>query len=119
MESSNTKSNKGIEFKKYQDIENLSHRSIQKLMGVHSTTEPWIAMEKVHGTNFCFVYNGVELKCAKRTSFLEKDDKFYNYNVIVEKHGPKIKQIFEELKKKHPTLQVVRVFGEFYGGKYP
>ena len=45
----------------------------------------WIALEKVHGSNFCFlVSQGGELvQCGKRSSIIEEGP-FFNYELILE-----------------------------------
>lgn len=61
------------------------------MLETYSTEELWVATEKVHGTNFCFIHNGTTLKCAKRTSFLENNNSFYNFQTIAKKYEPSIK----------------------------
>ena len=39
--------------------------------------------------------------------------------MVVEKHGKKIREIFNSVKLLVPNLKLVRVFGELYGGLYP
>lgn len=85
----------------------------------YATDELWVATEKVHGTNFSFVYDGEKLRHAKRTSYLEDKDSFYNFQEMSKRHADKIKAIFTHLRADIPTLKVIKVFGEYYGGIYP
>jgi hypothetical protein len=78
-------------FKSYPDIENYNSSKIKKLLKKHTTDELWVATEKIHGTNFCFVFNGSVMECAKRTSFLTQTDSFYNYQPISTRCEPLIK----------------------------
>jgi Rnl2 family RNA ligase len=107
------------EFREYPEIENHYNNTIKALVENYPTSELWVATEKVHGTNFCFVHDGETLTCAKRTSYLKKNDSFFNFQTIVSKHGEKVKMIFEEMRGKIENLKSIKVYGEYYGGIYP
>jgi hypothetical protein len=66
-------------FKGYPEIENHYNKIIQKYINEESTDDLWVATEKVHGTNFCFNYDGKDLVCSKRTSYLAPKDKFFGF----------------------------------------
>ena len=82
----------------------------------------WCVTEKVHGANFCFLCDneGERIRCGKRTSLLSDTDDFFGYkrrlfNEII----PKIRQIYQFVKNKCPTIEKLYVFGELFGGFYP
>ena len=66
-------------FKGYPEIENHYNKLMQKFIDEHTTDELWVATEKVHGTNYCFIFDGKELVCAKRNSLLAPKDKFFSF----------------------------------------
>ena len=109
-----------IEFKTYDEIENHYNKEMVKYAETHTTDEQWVATEKIHGTNFCFICDGETTVCAKRTSLLELTDKFYNFQqTIASRYSEAAKAVFEEVKGLYEELKLVRIFGEFYGGVYP
>lgn len=107
------------EFREYPEIENHYNKLMKKFIDEHNTDELWVATEKVHGTNFCFIHDGNELVCAKRNSLLKPTDKFFNFQVIVLKHGDKVGELFKAFKEIEPEATKIKVYGEFYGGLYP
>jgi Rnl2 family RNA ligase len=107
------------EYKGYPEIENHYNEMVKKYIEEHTTTEPWVATEKIHGTNFSFIYDGKKVSHAKRNVPLDPKESFFNYQQTISKrHDAKIPKIFEKLKEKIPNLTQVTVFGEFYGGTY-
>ena len=79
----------------------------------------WVVQEKVHGTNTSFLCDGNDVKFAKRTSILEDDEKFYDYQELVDEYKEKVISLFNHLKQDCPDMQSVSVFGELFGGSYP
>lgn len=52
---------------------------------------PWIALEKVHGSNFCFVVTAqddgsFQVHCCKRSSVLAPGDRFFGFESLLMKH---------------------------------
>jgi hypothetical protein len=41
--------------------------------------EIWVMTEKIHGSNFSFIYNGIVLQCARRNDILKPGENFHNY----------------------------------------
>lgn len=107
------------DFKEYPEIENHYNKDMQKFIDEHQSDELWVATEKIHGTNFCFIHDGNELICAKRNSFLKPTDKFFNFQVIVKKHSDKVAELFKAFKEVQPDAKLIKIYGEFYGGIYP
>jgi len=79
----------------------------------------WIVLEKVHGANFSVYCNAQESKFAKRTTFLEKNEWFYNYHTISHDLQHKVKAVFDSVLTKDSDVDYVIVYGELCGGFYP
>lgn len=108
-----------MEFRKYNSLENhYRDKFINAIVESGNDGGEWVALEKIHGANFSFWYDGEELKYAKRSGFC--DDTFFSCYIIVEKYGEAVKRLYdqiigEELKKLKPTLVV---YGEIFGGNF-
>ncbi|MFC4163086.1 RNA ligase, Rnl2 family [Epilithonimonas zeae] len=80
--------------------------------------EIFIVQEKVHGANFSFFTDGKEIKIAKRTAFIEDDEKFYNAHQILERYRKNVIDVFQKVKTIHPDVDTVVIYGELFGGGY-
>ena len=109
-----------LEFKKYNSIENTYDKDFMeriKLEGYDSLQ--FVVQEKVHGANCCFVTNGETVQFAKRSGWVEAGEVFYNYEELLENYKEKAIQLFHRVKSDHVDLEVLSIFGEMFGGKYP
>jgi Rnl2 family RNA ligase len=108
-----------MKFKKYSSIEN-SYRDleIQKIQQMGLVDNDWVVMEKIHGANFSFWYDGETLRCAKRSGFISLDENFYDYQVVLEKYGEKVKQFYNFLTRNYMDFDTLTIFGEIFGGGY-
>jgi len=106
-------------FKTYNSIGNAYQaRVIDQIRLQGFGDEVFIVQEKVHGANFSFFTDGKEIKIAKRTAFIEKDEKFYNAYQMLERYKKNVINVFEKVKTIYPDLQTVVVYGELFGGGY-
>ena len=106
-------------FKTYNSIENAYQaRVIDQIRLQGFGDEVFIVQEKVHGANFSFFTDGKEIKIAKRTAFIEKDEKFYNAHQILERYRKNVIDLFKKVKTIHPDLETVVIYGELFGGGY-
>lgn len=106
-------------FKTYNSIENAYQaRVIDQIRLQGFGDEIFIVQEKVHGANFSFFTNGKEIKIAKRTAFIEKDEKFYNAHQILERYQKNVITVFEKVKTIYPDTETVVIYGELFGGSY-
>jgi Rnl2 family RNA ligase len=106
-------------FKTYNSIENAYQtRVIDQISLQGFGDEVFIVQEKVHGANFSFFTDGKEIKIAKRTAFIEKDEKFYNAHQMLERYRKNVIDVFEKVKTIHPDLETVVIYGELFGGGY-
>ena len=109
-----------MEFRKYTSIENSYNQElIQQIIDEKLDTEIFVVQEKAHGGNLSIWTNdGVNFVTAKRTAYLEADDKFYNHISVLETLKPKLIEMWNILVKKH-DIQHLTIFGEIIGGIYP
>jgi len=106
-------------FKTYNSIENAYQtRVIDQIKLQDFGNEVFIVQEKVHGANFSFFTNGKDIKIAKRTAFIEKDEKFYNAHQILERYRKNVIDVFEKVKTIYPNIETVVIYGELFGGSY-
>ncbi|REC61203.1 RNA ligase, Rnl2 family [Chryseobacterium pennae] len=106
-------------FKTYNSIENAYQtRMIDQIRLQGFGDEVFIVQEKVHGANFSFFTDGKEIKIAKRTAFIEKDEKFYNAHQILEQYRKNVINLFQKVKTIYPDVETVVIYGELFGGSY-
>lgn len=78
----------------------------------------WVVQEKVHGANTSFLCDGETVGFAKRTSVLADDEKFYDFQEMLERYHQKVLSLFKRIKESHPKVISISVFGEMFGGRY-
>jgi len=106
-------------FKTYNSIENAYQTRVIDQIRMHGFgDEVFIVQEKVHGANFSFFTDGKDIKIAKRTAFIEKDEKFYNAHQILERYRKNVINVFEKVKTIYPNIETVVIYGELFGGGY-
>ena len=118
-----------VEFKKFPSLENTYRQKevdMVETLGYHK--EDYIVTEKVHGANFSFwleevltpmegvgLCSSINIRCAKRTGFIEEGEKFFNYKPVLEKYRESLERLYYFLNNTQGYGQVV-VYGELYGG---
>ncbi|WP_454046785.1 RNA ligase, Rnl2 family [Chryseobacterium sp. Marseille-Q8038] len=106
-------------FKTYNSIENAYQaRVIEQIRMQGFGDEVFIIQEKVHGANFSFFTDGKEIKIAKRTAFIENDEKFFNAHQILERYRKNVIEVFQKAKTIYPDVETVVIYGELFGGGY-
>ena len=109
-----------MEFKKYNSIENSYNTEfLEKIKEENLELLEYVVQEKVHGANCCFVTDGKIVNLAKRTGFIETDEKFYNYEELLDRYTDKVVGMFHQLKKVYPETENILIYGEMFGGRYP
>jgi Rnl2 family RNA ligase len=78
--------------------------------GVYSS---WVALNKIHGANFAVHASAEEIKFARRTGFLEKDEAFYGYE------RAKLMLSSTAMSIQNYYGATVTIFMELFGGSYP
>ena len=73
----------------------------------------------VHNCNFSFWLSELEgevvIRCAKRSGWIEDDEKFFNYKPVLEKYRESLERLYYFLNNTQGYGQVV-VYGELFGG---
>ncbi|CAH0264302.1 RNA ligase, Rnl2 family [Chryseobacterium sp. Bi04] len=106
-------------FKTYNAIENAYQaRVIEQIRMQGFGDEVFIVQEKVHGANFSFFTDGKEIKIAKRTAFIEKDEKFFNAHQMLERYRKNVIKVFQKVKTIYPDVETIVIYGELFGGGY-
>jgi Rnl2 family RNA ligase len=109
-----------LEFKKYTSIENTYDQDLmESIRSEGYENKTFVVQEKVHGSNCCFITDGQNVRFAKRTGFVEADEKFYNYEELLVRYNDKIINLFRRVQSTYADLQSLSVFGEMFGGTYP
>jgi Rnl2 family RNA ligase len=114
-------------FNEYQSLDLVKNKEkIVKQFKSHDTK--WVAMEKIHGSNFSFITDGNIISCGRRNSLLAEHESFYNYQVVREKYRQSILQLHQLLAPhvlddddddNSSGTFVMTVYGELFGGIYP
>jgi len=113
-----------------QGLKNVTYPKIpvkkkgQKSIAGANPEQIWVVTEKIHGCNFSFVTNGIDLGCARRTELLTENETFYGWQMIRDKHKDGIFGIFKDVQElveteRGQTIDQVLLFGELFGGIYP
>lgn len=83
----------------------------------------YCATEKIHGANFGYYCDGIEVKLAKRTGYIDDDAMINFYRVAnspkIHTYTTNVMKMFRLLKKSNDNIQSISVHGEMYGGIYP
>ena len=109
-----------LEFKKYNSIENSFSREFMERVAAEMPADlEYVVQEKVHGANTSFLCDGESVRFAKRTSLLEKDEKFYDYPELLERYRDRVVALAKEVMNRYAGTRSVNIFGEMFGGTYP
>lgn len=106
-----------LEFKRFPSLENTyREKEIQLVDTLGYSKEKYLVTEKVHGANFSFhVFKNstgvIFIKTAKRSGFIDADEKFFNYRPVVDKYQDKLLKLYTDIDA---TTMVV--YGELFGG---
>lgn len=109
-----------MEFKKYSSIENSYREKFVDRIKELYPNELFLVQEKVHGANFSVHGNNTnfEVKFAKRTAFIQQNEKFYDYQLLVRWLDDVMLRLFTNDYDKN-NCKTVSIYGEIYGGNYP
>lgn len=110
-----------MEFKKYPSLHNLESSNVKEMVASVSQNSLWHVLEKNHGSNISMTSDGNKCIPGSRNKFLEQKDLvlFYHSEVPVNACAAKVTELHKMLKVEFPDLQILRVFGEMFGGFYP
>lgn len=108
-------------FKKYTSIENSYRTEFLDRIKSHGYWDcSYIVQEKVHGSNLSYyTSDGKTFSSGKRNEKLNTDDKFYNHQLLLQKHVDKFRMIYSDIKEKFDNISLLTIYGEVIGGSYP
>jgi Rnl2 family RNA ligase len=105
-----------MEFKKYSEIENsYREKFINKVIQYcpELTTKQFVITEKIDGSNLQLVFTPhQEMQVGKRTSFLQKDESFFDVWNTLKQYDHELKIIQNYVNK---TGETIRLYGELFG----
>lgn len=109
-----------IKFKSYPEMENHTRTKTINLvveLGHAADSVEWVAREKIHGTNFSLITNGIEFTAARRSGLLEPEDKFYDRYVIERRYANNIIKLYHNMVRLGyvTPAEQINVFGEYAG----
>ncbi len=108
-----------LKYKKYSSIENaITPEFMERVRTEMPADLEWVVQEKVHGSNTSFLCDGQDVKFAKRTSVLADDEKFYDFQSLVDTYRTRVISLFNRVKTAYPGVDAISVFGEMFGGRY-
>jgi Rnl2 family RNA ligase len=119
-----------LTFKRYCSFDNhydskLIHKIREFLTTFKEKEGIWEATEKVHGSHFAVSVTRNELsdvytlRGAKRSGFIDSNEKFYNFQEIIERYREKIEIALLLVQGKYPEVTQITIHGEIFGGLYP
>ena len=109
-----------LTFKKYSSIENsFDGAFMEKVRNYTPFNVRFVVQEKVHGSNCSFLCDGQQIQFAKRTAVVSDGENFYQWQELTERYRERIFKVFGIVKRLHPTLTSIIVYGELFGGAYP
>lgn len=74
--------------------------------------------EKVHGSNLSIIKTEDSYKLAKRSGFVEDNEKFYNAREVVASLESNLENLFNFLKEGSSEVTQITIYGEIFGGSY-
>jgi Rnl2 family RNA ligase len=108
-----------MKFTSYCDIENsYRQKALDYIVQSGLSGGEWCVNEKLHGSNSAIITDGISTKRAKRGSVLGPDENFYGIIEVAKDVEPKIKMLYDNIKKIK-EFEVLQVCGEIFGGWYP
>ena len=106
-------------FISYSSIDNHTSKKDWRYQKSIENGIEFIATEKIHGANFCFIVNEKEIKCGKRSGVIGGTENFYGSAHLKEKYAEDLKKLFGNLKNDYPAMDYYVLHGELFGGFYP
>ena len=109
------------EFSAYTEIDLPSETRIAAIQKAGLAKEDWVAVEKVHGTNFgIYLIDEKAVRFAKRSGIMDPNENFFGYHCMIDEFTAQVRIITDLLKQKHGLGRIGRtvVNGELFGAKY-
>ncbi|MND21077.1 RNA ligase [compost metagenome] len=107
-----------IVFTKYNSIENSYRQAFLDKCAFAVGNNVLVAVEKIHGANFAFAMTDDTTRVAKRSGLISDLETFYGHTRFYSRYEPTIRSIYEMVKAEYPSLSLMTVYGEIFGGRY-
>jgi Rnl2 family RNA ligase len=101
-------------------LDKQSQEQFKKI--IKNGSSRWCVTEKIHGANFSIYINrNNEIRCAKRTGFIEPSEQFFEYYRLIERIRENLCSLAEDIFTNSADAQRghLIIFGELFGGGYP
>jgi Rnl2 family RNA ligase len=109
-----------IQFKPYPSIGNAADAAwMAQVRDVVPEGTQWAVQEKVDGANVAFLCDDLDVRMARRRAILERQEKFFDYEDMLDRYSGNIYYIFNLIRLAHPEAKSIAVYGELFGGVYP
>lgn len=104
-------------FSEYEHMEN--HYNILKYVIPELVKDVrFVALEKIHGTNYSFLCDGSNIIPCKRSSSLGSDRSYYGHGIPFEKYSKDILKMFQLVLIDYPNLKQIQLYCELFGGNF-
>ena len=105
-----------MDFKRYSSIDNANRiKTVNYIMETGNSDGEWVLTLKIHGANYSLWCDGISVKHAKRSGFIEGESFYGDLNFDYDENAM---EMFKFMKKNIPTLSAISIQGEIYGGFY-
>ncbi|CAG8456687.1 12425_t:CDS:2 [Rhizophagus irregularis] len=94
---------------KYHAIETTSNSKRVEIFKKENLLDKceWVVTEKVHGSNFSFITNGKEIKCASRLGLLTDSTEYYGFQNVKERYYKNIIKLWDIIYS-HPDVKPIK-----------
>lgn len=104
-----------MQFSRFPSLENHYREKFVDMVRMHAPSDDFIATEKIHGANFSFRTNGIDVRAAKRSAFIKEDETFYGCGEVVARYKDKVIELFHSMRSVGYDIVELAVYGELYG----
>ena len=105
-----------MNFKRYGSIDNVSRvKTVDYIIETGNSGGEWVSTLKIHGANYSIWYDENVVRTGKRSGFI-KGNSFYGDNNF--DYTENVKEMYNFIKNNIPSMKVLSIHGEIYGGIY-
>lgn len=119
-----------MKFIKYNSIENVTNKIMFefKQSSLYNPADKWVCTPKIHGANFSILVDeDGNLVPAKRTSIINMETRFFNFQKIFDKYETNLRNLIQDSITYNNTQIIpadkkiinISIHGELCGGYYP
>lgn len=108
-------------FSPYGEIDLPSESRIIAINKTSLGKSDWVAVEKIHGTNFgIYLLDEKCVRFAKRSGIMDPNENFFGYHILIDEFSAQVRILCDILKQKFNTSRIGRLVlnGELFGARY-